>query len=139
MDRGYDLRSRGPPTLDTKALDNLVSQSRRSYSPTSATYPTAPPQSPPPSPPLAASSSSPMAEPSNADLSKMIEQLTDFVAMLQFEVIALKRDKEKSSSAGGRGRRSLRPAPPRPTTQVLEDRLSSLRRQDRSLALHQSL
>jgi hypothetical protein len=110
MDRGYDLHSRGPPTLDTKALDNLISRSRRSYSSTSAnaestvTTPlslTAPPESPPPSPPSAASSSSPMAEPSNADLAKMIKQLTGFVATLQSEVTALKRDKEKSSSTVG--------------------------------------
>jgi hypothetical protein len=40
-----------------------------------------------------------MAEPSNANLAKMIEQLTDFVAMLQSEVTALKCDKEKSSLA----------------------------------------
>jgi hypothetical protein len=44
-----------------------------------------------------------MAEPSNADLAKMIEQLTGFVATLQSEVTALKRDKEKSSSASGGG------------------------------------
>jgi hypothetical protein len=44
-----------------------------------------------------------MAEPSNADLAKMNEQLTGFVATLQSEVIVLKRDKEKSSSAVGGG------------------------------------
>jgi hypothetical protein len=42
-------------------------------------------------------------QPSNADLAKMIEQLTGFVAMLQSEVTALKRDKEKTAAAGGGG------------------------------------
>jgi hypothetical protein len=42
-----------------------------------------------------------MAEPSNVDLAKMIEQLIGFVATLQSELTALKRDKEKSSAAVG--------------------------------------
>jgi len=44
-----------------------------------------------------------MAEPSNADIAKMIESLTGTIASLQSDVATLKKDKEKSSSSSGPG------------------------------------
>ena len=44
-----------------------------------------------------------MAEPSNADIAKMIETLTGTIASLQSDVATLKKDKEKSSSSGPGG------------------------------------
>jgi hypothetical protein len=91
-DRGYDLRSRGPPTLDNKALDNLVSRVRRSSSSRSdvsdqsldVTQPLAatPPPSPPPSPPSASSTTSAMGTKTIDDLAAMIEKLTGTISAL---------------------------------------------------------
>jgi len=44
-----------------------------------------------------------MAEPSNADIAKMIESLTGTIASLQSDIVTLKKDKEKSSSSSGSG------------------------------------
>jgi len=114
---GYELRSQGPATLGADALDNLVSRSRSSSS-RSADPPTAAPAlaaAPAPSapatpPPVAAPTSSLaatpptlMAEPSNADLAKLIAGLSSTITSLQADVATLKKDKEKSSSSSGPG------------------------------------
>jgi hypothetical protein len=84
-DRGYELRSLGPATLGPDALDNLVSATRRSSSP-SAVPPTHSARS---LPSAAASSPSAMTAPSTADLVKLIETLTMTVASLQMSVAEL--------------------------------------------------
>ena len=114
---GYELRSQGPATLGADALDNLVSRSRSSSS-RSADPPTAAPAlaaAPAPSapatpPPVAAPTSSLaatpptlMAEPSNADLAKLIAGHSSTITSLQADVATLKKDKEKSSSSSGPG------------------------------------
>nr|CAB3494457.1 unnamed protein product [Digitaria exilis] len=89
---GYELRSKGPAFLGLKALDNLVSASRRSSSSTTsaATSPT----------PTAVSQPSPMAEPSNADLLALIKSLTESVASLQTSVAELKQANQDMGSFG---------------------------------------
>ena len=44
-----------------------------------------------------------MAEPSNADLAKLIAGLSSTITSLQDDVATLKKDKEKSSSSSGPG------------------------------------
>jgi hypothetical protein len=103
--RGYDLRSRGPPALDAQALDNLVSRVRRSSSTRSHTSDqsldvTQPPPSPPPSPP---STSSIMTTKTIDDLATIIEKLVGTMSVLQNDVESLKKDKAPSSSPSGSG------------------------------------
>jgi hypothetical protein len=86
-DRGYELRSLGPATLGPDALDNLVSATKRSSSP-SAVPPTHSARSPPSA---AASIPSAMSEPTTADLAKLIEILTTTVASLQMSVAELQK------------------------------------------------
>jgi hypothetical protein len=105
-DRGYDLRSRRPPSLDSKALDTLVSRSRRSETSSSsatsaatshpAALNTANPHS---SPTSTAPQPSAMTEPTIADLAKLIEGLTGKINTLQTDIDTMKKDKTSSSGA----------------------------------------
>jgi hypothetical protein len=102
---GEDEPRLQPHALNAQALDNLVSQVRRSSSSRSHTSDqsldvTQPPPSPPPSPP---SASSIMTTKTNDDLAAMIEKLTGTVAALQNDVESLKKDKGPSSSPSGSG------------------------------------
>ncbi|KAG8048316.1 hypothetical protein GUJ93_ZPchr0008g13225 [Zizania palustris] len=84
--RDYELRSRGPAVLGAEALDNLVSDSRRSSSTT-----------PPPHPSI-----DPMAEPSLSELAAMIKQLATNMESLQSKVQGLQQEHTDASSAGPR-------------------------------------
>lgn len=99
---GYELRSQGPPTLGTNVLDNLVSDSRRSSSipapPPPATTPPASPSS------SAASIPSPMAEPTNAELARLIQTLTASISDLQGQMAVLQQECPAAASfSGSRG------------------------------------
>jgi FtsZ-binding cell division protein ZapB len=136
--RGYDLHSRGPPTLDAQALDNQVSRVRRSSSSRSHTSGqslnvTQPPPSPPPSPP---STSSIMTTKTIDNLATIIKKLVGTISVLQNDVESLKKD---ALLLAVRQRRPRRPAPHRSATKVPKNRLPAFRRQVRPHALLQSL
>ncbi|WVZ59356.1 hypothetical protein U9M48_009508, partial [Paspalum notatum var. saurae] len=112
-DRDYEIRSRGPASLGTNALDNLVSRVRRSSSSpsdptTSSTASTHPPDSPP-------SASSTMGDqPTLSDVMKKLTDLTSEMTAMKAEMAHMKERSDSSSSGGGRGDGSREPdRPPR--------------------------
>jgi hypothetical protein len=90
LERGYELRSRGPATLSVEALDNLVSASRRS-SPTRS--------SPPPSP----STSTTMAEPTIKDIMEQMKSFQTELSSVKADMATMKGKSSSPSDDGGGG------------------------------------
>ncbi|WVZ96971.1 LOW QUALITY PROTEIN: hypothetical protein U9M48_042546 [Paspalum notatum var. saurae] len=87
-DRSYELRSRGPATLSSQALDNLVSRSRasstrRSPSPPPAAAPPSPPAAAPPSPATSSAASCSAEMGDSEDLKTTVASLAAIVKSLQ--------------------------------------------------------
>jgi hypothetical protein len=114
-DADYELRSQGPATRDHRALDNLVSRSRRSSltrsMQSSTSVATHHHPLPPPSPTSAAPT---MAKPTLADVLQALKTLSTDMATMKADMEVMKKEKSTSSSGGGSEHRLEGPPPNHP-------------------------